>query len=98
MNITDRQYHPHTALELSAERKGRITASAVGAILGLSKFATPDDVLRRMVREHFDEEKEFVGNIATRWGHDNEPQAIADSEQFCGEITAHDFVCVSPLG
>jgi len=45
-----------------------------------------------MVREHFDEEKEFVGNIATRWGHDNEPQAIADSEQFCGKIIAHDFV------
>lgn len=92
MEIKHREYHAHSALELSAERKGRITASAVGAILGLSKFATPDDVLRRMVREHFDEEKEFVGNIATRWGHDNEPQAIADSEQFCGKIIAHDFV------
>lgn len=92
MKIENRQYHPQTALELSADRKGRITASAVGAILGLSKFATADDVLRRMVREHFDEEKEFVGNIATRWGHDNEPQAIADSEQFCGKIIAHDFV------
>lgn len=92
MEIKHREYHAHSALELSAERKGRITASAVGAILGLSKFATADDVLRRMVREHFDEEKEFVGNIATRWGHDNEPQAIADSEQFCGKIIAHDFV------
>lgn len=92
MEIKHREYHAHSALELSAERKGRITASAVGAILGLSKFATPDDVLRRMVREHFDKEKEFVGNIATRWGHDNEPQAIADSEQFCGKIIAHDFV------
>jgi putative phage-type endonuclease len=92
MEIKHREYHAHSALELSAERKGRITASAVGAILGLSKFATPDDVLRRMVREHFDEEKEFVGNIATRWGHDNEPKAIADSEQFCGKIIAHDFV------
>ena len=92
MEIKNRQYHPQTAPELSAERKGRITASAVGAILGLSKFATPDDVLRRMVREHFSAEPEFSGNIATRWGHDNEPQAIADAEQFCGKITTHDFV------
>lgn len=92
MKIENRQYHQQAALELSAERKGRITASAVGAILGLSKFSTPDDVLRRMVREHFSAEPEFSGNIATRWGHDNEPQAIADAEQFCGKITTHDFV------
>ena len=76
MNITNRQYHPQSALDLSEERKGRITASAVGAILGLSKFATADDVLRRMVREHFSAEPEFNGNIATRWGHDNEQNAI----------------------
>lgn len=92
MKIENRQYHPQSAIDLSEERKGRITASAVGAILGLSKFATADDVLRRMVREHFDVEKEFAGNVATRWGHDNEPQAIADAEQFCGKITTHDFV------
>lgn len=94
MNITNRQYHPQTALELSADRKGRITASAVGAILGLSKFATADDVLRRMVREHFSAEPEFNGNIATRWGHDNEQNAI---ESICcwiasGKVLPHDFV------
>lgn len=93
MNITNRQYHPQTALELSADRKGRITASAVGAILGLSKFATADDVLRRMVREHFSAEPEFNGNIATRWGHDNEPQAIDDFEVWRAEnVLPHDFV------
>lgn len=93
MNITNRQYHPQTALELSADRKGRITASAVGAILGLSKFATADDVLRRMVREHFDAEKEFVGNVATRCGHDNEPQAIHEFAAWrVRNILPHDFV------
>lgn len=93
MKIENRKYHPHTALELSAERKGRITASAVGAILGLSKFATADDVLRRMVREHFDAEPEFSGNIATRWGHDNEPQAIHEFAAWrVQNILPHDFV------
>jgi len=93
MKIENRQYHPQTALELSADRKGRITASAVGAILGLSKFATADDVLRRMVREHFSAEPEFTGNIATRWGHENEPQAIDDFMFWRAEnVLPHDFV------
>lgn len=93
MKIENRQYHQQAALELSAERKGRITASAVGAILGLSKFATADDVLRRMVREHFSAEPEFSGNIATRWGHDNEPQAIDDFAALRDEnVFLHDFV------
>lgn len=93
MEIKNRQYHPQNSLELSVERKGRITASAVGAILGLSKFATADDVLRRMVREHFGAEPEFVGNIATRWGHDNEPQAIDDFMFWRAEnVLPHDFV------
>ena len=93
MNITNRQNHHQNSLELSVERKGRITASAVGAILGLSKFATADDVLRRMVREHFGAEPEFTGNIATRWGHDNEPQAIEDFAFWRAEnVLPHDFV------
>lgn len=93
MKIENRQYHPQTALELSADRKGRITASAVGAILGLSKFATAYDVLRRMVREHFSAEPEFTGNIATRWGHENEPQAIDDFMFWRAEnVLPHDFV------
>lgn len=93
MEIKHREYHAHSALELSAERKGRITASAVGAILGLSKFATADDVLRRMVREHFSAEPEFTGNIATRWGHENEPQAIDDFMFWRAEnVLPHDFV------
>jgi exodeoxyribonuclease (lambda-induced) len=59
------------------KRKGRITGSRVGAILGLSPFAKPADVLRSMVREYHNAESEFTGNIATEWGNDNEDKAIA---------------------
>jgi len=50
-------------------RKGKITGSRVGAILGHSKFATRDDVMREMVREHYGKEKEFKGNVATDYGN-----------------------------
>jgi putative phage-type endonuclease len=66
--------------EWFAARRGRVTGSAVGAILGLSPFMTADDVLRRMVREKFDAPSEFVGNVATDWGIANEPGAIIDYE------------------
>lgn len=59
-------------------REGRITGSAIGAILGLSPFASPDDVMRRMVREYHGQPSEFKGNIATQWGIDNEPNALSD--------------------
>src|SRR5690554_2149743 len=59
-------------------RKARITGSKIGAILGLSPFATPDDVLRDMVRDYHGAEKEFKGNIATEHGTRNEPNALAD--------------------
>ena len=49
-------------------RKGRITASSVGAILGLSPHAKPDDVMRRMIREYQGLEPEFTGNTATEYG------------------------------
>ena len=49
-------------------RKDKITASNVGAILGLSPYKKPDDVMREMVRAHFGAEREFTGNAATQWG------------------------------
>lgn len=63
------------------KRKGRISGSRVGAILGLSPFAKPDDVLRSMVREYHGADSEFTGNIATQWGNDNEDKAIAVYEE-----------------
>lgn len=60
------------------DRKGRVTASNVGAILGLSPFATRDDIMRQMVRSHFGAETEFTGNPATEWGKANEENAALD--------------------
>ena len=45
--------------EWFAARKGRVTGSSVGAILGLSPFMSPDDVMRRMVRERNGAASEF---------------------------------------
>jgi putative phage-type endonuclease len=61
-----------------AARKGRITASKVGKILGLSSFGTRDDAMREFVREYFDAPREFDGNEATRWGERHELGALAE--------------------
>lgn len=61
---------------LSPLRTGRITGSRIAAVLGESPWATPDDVLRAMVREAFGAEAEFTGNAATDHGHEHEPRAI----------------------
>jgi putative phage-type endonuclease len=88
-------------------RKGRITASRVGSILGLSKYKTRAEVLREMVREHFDAPREFVGNEATEYGQAHEADALNAYEQRfavmvepCGLIPhpVHDFLAASPDG
>jgi putative phage-type endonuclease len=60
------------------KRKGRVTGSNVGAILGLDPWRTRDDVMRAMVRAYYGVESEFKGNIATEWGTFNEQNAIAE--------------------
>jgi putative phage-type endonuclease len=67
---------------LDPRRKGAITASEIGAIAGNGRFATRADVMRRKVREANGLPSEFVGNVATQWGNDNEARAIAEYE-FC---------------
>lgn len=57
-------------------RKGRITASVVGAILGNAPYMTREQVMRSMVREYHGAEREFKGNIATEWGTANEEGAL----------------------
>ena len=86
-------------------RAGRITASSVGAILGLSPHTTRDDVMRRMVREAVGAEKEFTGNIATEYGEYNEPGALLDFQldigmtvEPCGFIAFEDWAGASPDG
>ena len=49
-----------------AARKGRVTGSSVGSILGLNPWATSDDVMRRMVREYHGAESEFKGNVRNK--------------------------------
>ena len=65
---------------LDEKRKGRITASSVGAILGCAPYATRADVMRRMIREHHGLPSEFTGNIATEYGNINESNALFDFE------------------
>jgi putative phage-type endonuclease len=80
------------------KRKGKVTASAIGAIMGVNPYQSRADVMRTMVRDHFGAEREFTGNAATQYGHDHEETAISDYEvdtgntvTECGFIVHHEF-------
>lgn len=70
--------------EWHQQRKGRVTGSVVGAILGLSPYMTRADVMRRMVRDALGAESEFTGNVATEWGTHNEEGALFDFQMETG--------------
>lgn len=59
-------------------RTGKLTASRVGAALGVNPWQKPDDLIRAMVRESHGAAPEFVGNIATNYGQQHEPLAVLD--------------------
>lgn len=61
-------------------RKGRVTGSVVGAVLGLSPWMKKDDVMRSMVRSALGAESEFNVNVATEYGQRNEEGAVFDFE------------------
>lgn len=65
---------------LDPRRKGAITASEIGSIAGNGRFNTRADIMRRKVREANGLPSEFVGNVATQWGQDNEARAVAEYE------------------
>ena len=80
------------------ERKGRVTASAVGAILGVDPWTTRDDVMRRMVREWHNAPLERGDNPAMAWGRANEEIAkqaymMRHGQKLkpCGFYTYYDF-------
>jgi len=85
-------------------RKGRITASNVGAILGVSPYKSPDNVMRDMVNEYQGIKHKFKGNAATNYGTYNEPIALADYEfeyepvEKCGFFTKGLAFGASPDG
>lgn len=87
------------------QRKSRITGSRCGAILGLSPWQKPADVLRAMVREYHGAETEFTGNPATDHGNNNEQRALLafmresglDVEQ-CGFFAYGELMGASPDG
>lgn len=88
-----------------ADRKGRVTGSVAGAILGLSPYIKPADVMRMMVREYHGAPREFVGNVATEYGTFHEKFAIMDYEmktgnsvQSVGFIPYEDWLGASPDG
>lgn len=91
--------------EWHAARKGRITASSVGAILGNAPYATRADVMRRMVREWVGAPEEFEGNIATEYGVQNEAGALTEYQmetglrvEPIGFVTREDWAGCSPDG
>lgn len=87
-------------------RKGRVTGSNVGTILGLSPFMKPEDVMRRMVRDWHNAPSEFTGNAATEYGTFHEKIAKMDYEMEnpthtiveTGFYTVQDWLGASPDG
>ena len=65
-------------------RKGRVTGSIVGAILGTAPYMTREEALRSMVRDSHGAEREFTGNVATEYGTQMEPEAVAAFEMETG--------------
>lgn len=79
--------------EWFAMRKGRVTGSNVGAILGLDPNRKRADVLRAMVRDFHGVQTEFTGNVATDYGKAMEEDARFDYELTTGnEVREASFV------
>jgi len=86
-------------------RKGRVTSSAVGAILGLSPYMTRADAMRNMVRDALGADPEFTGNVATEYGTYNEAGALVEYQmetlhtvEPVGFVTYEDWLGASPDG
>lgn len=79
--------------EWFAARKGRITASMVGAILGSSPYMDREDAMRTLVRDWHSAEREFTGNIATAYGEHHEAGALMEYQMETGNaVTPEGFV------
>lgn len=104
-NMTEIIEHEQRSPGWFEARKGRVTGSAVGGILGLSPYMTRADVMRNMVRASLGAESEFTGNIATEHGTFNEDGALLEWQMETGLqskpayfITHEDWLGASPDG
>lgn len=88
-------------------RKGRITGSRVGAILGHCEWKDRNDVMREMVRQHHGYPPEIDDNFVLAFGRKWENAALAAAEKELGGIIEsvglfvheqHDWIAVSPDG
>ena len=66
---------------LSKNREGRITGSAVGALLGVNKHCSRQKAFRQIIGT-----ETFEGNEATEWGNDHEEDCLNAFENTCGEF------------
>lgn len=82
--------------EWFAARKGRVTGSMVGAILGLDPNCTRAEAMRRMVRSYQGLPSEFTGNIATQWGQTHEQEAKEAFEYDIGRTVQDATFVVHP--
>lgn len=72
--------------EWFAARKGRVTASIAGALLGHAPYMSVDDAMRILVRSMHDLPSEFKGNIATDYGTFNEDGALVEYKMESGNL------------
>ena len=91
--------------EWHEERRGRITASLAGAILGHSPWMDHDDAMRTLVRAWHRAPSEFTGNIATDYGNTHEEGAIIEYQMESGNaveksglVMKEDWAGASPDG
>lgn len=95
--------------EWYAARKGRVTGSIVGAILGLDPYKKRADILRQMVREAVgapkEDENEFLERTIFGYGKVNEDNAILDFRmetgldvEPCGFFPHDEWLGASPDG
>ena len=79
---------PQRSPEWFEARRGRVTGSVAGAILGIDPNKSRDDVLRRMVRDQLgaprEDENAFVEDVIFGYGRMNEPGALLDFQMDAG--------------
>lgn len=82
-----------------------INANDCAAILGIDRYRTRDDIMRKMVRAHFNKEQEFTENLATEYSTISKKTALYeyqiqnDKEVFTTGIhKKDDFIQCQPDG